>query len=144
MEEPDRVNEQIENYMSDSDINDSRTFESLKVWKKGRRLRNEIEDTTKNFPEEEEWRLKDQIIRSSRSVTANIAEGYGCYYFNENIKYCRKARGSLSETLDHLTVALDRDFMDKNQFDELRKKVLSLKRLLNGYIRYIKNLEKED
>ena len=51
------------------------TFETLDVWKKGRELRNKISKLTKSFPSEEKYRLKNQRIRASRSVTANIAEG---------------------------------------------------------------------
>jgi four helix bundle protein len=53
------------------------TFETLEVWKKGRELRKEISNLVKQFPLAEQFRLSDQMIRASRSVTANIAEGHG-------------------------------------------------------------------
>ncbi|MCK4563781.1 MAG: four helix bundle protein, partial [Verrucomicrobia bacterium] len=83
------------------------TFEELECYKLARKLRKEISRFCKTLPREEEYRLKDQIIRSSRSVTANIAEGYGRHHHRENMQFCRTARGSLTETLDHLIVALD-------------------------------------
>lgn len=70
------------------------TFETLEVWLKGRELRNKTSKLTKSFPSEEKYRLIDQMIRASRSITANIAEGYGRYHYQENIQYCRQARGS--------------------------------------------------
>jgi four helix bundle protein len=63
------------------------------------------------LPEAEKYNLTNQIIRSSRSVTANIAEGFGRYHFQENIQFCRQARGSLVETLDHLYCCLDETSM---------------------------------
>ena len=51
--------------------------------------------------------MVDQLIRATRSITANIAEGHGRYHFQENIQFCRQARGSLTETLDHLICAQD-------------------------------------
>lgn len=62
------------------------TFETLEVWKEARELRNEISKLTKKLPVNERFRLSDQMIRASRSVTANIAEGYGRYHFQENIQ----------------------------------------------------------
>lgn len=85
------------------------SFEDLLVWKKCRALRVSISNFCKTFPKNEEYRLKDQLIRSSRSITANIAEGYGRFHFRENIQYCRQASGSLYEVIDHLNCALDED-----------------------------------
>ena len=81
------------------------TFESLKVWEEARALRREISQLVKEFPDKEKYRLSDQMIRASRSITANIAEGHGRYHYQENIQFCRQARGSLFELLDHITVA---------------------------------------
>ncbi len=89
-----------------------RTFEDLEVWKLGRQLRKDISLLVKSFPVEEKYRLTDQIIRASRSVTNNIAEGYGRYHFQENIQFCRQSRGSLNEIIDHLIVAYDEKYID--------------------------------
>jgi four helix bundle protein len=77
-----------------------KTFETLECYKLGRELRKAVSKFCKTLPREEEYRLKDQIIRSSRSVTANISEGYGRHHHQENLQFCRTARGSLTETLD--------------------------------------------
>jgi four helix bundle protein len=115
------------------------TFETLEVWKMARELRKEIASLVKTFPQEEKFRLVDQIVRSSRSVTANIAEGYGRYHYQENIQYCRQARGSLFELLDHLCVALDEQFIPLNLFNDLKTKTFRVIKILNGYINHIKN-----
>ncbi|MEQ8881041.1 MAG: four helix bundle protein [Cyclobacteriaceae bacterium] len=52
------------------------SFEELETWKLARQFKNEIKELTNQFPEQEKFRLTDQIIRSSRSVCANIAEGF--------------------------------------------------------------------
>ena len=46
-------------------------FRDLEVWQKCRDIRNEIWELCKNLPKEESRRLSDQMIRSSRSSTAN-------------------------------------------------------------------------
>ena len=52
-------------------------FRDLEVWQQCRIIRAEIWNLCKNFPKEEKYRLSDQMIRSSRSSTDCIAEGYG-------------------------------------------------------------------
>ena len=52
-------------------------FEELIVWQKSRQLKNEIFILVRSFPPEEKYRLTDQVIRSSRSINAQIAEGHG-------------------------------------------------------------------
>ena len=115
------------------------TFETLEVWKAARELRKEVSSLAKTLPPVEQYRLADQMIRASRSVTANIAEGHGRYHYQENIQFCRQSRGSLYELLDHLTVALDENYVTKETFESLRGKLLNVVKLLNGYISYLKS-----
>ncbi len=115
----------------------------LEVWKKSRSFRNEISKLVKDFPGNEKYKLVDQIIRSSRSVTANIAEGHGRFHYQENIQFCRMARGSLLETFDHLTVALDEKYIQQDIFEELVSKNDELCKMMNGYINYLKKRKTE-
>jgi four helix bundle protein len=110
----------------------------LESWKCARELRQKISVLANHFPKEEKFRLKDQIIRSSRSVPANIAEGFGRYHYQENIQYCRMARGSLYETQEHLICALDEKYIQQTTFDELNDHILQCLKILNGYIAYLK------
>ncbi len=115
------------------------SFEELDVWKECRLLRIRISELSKTFPKNEEYRLKDQLIRASRSVTANIAEGFGRFHFQENIQFCRQARGSLSEIKDHLITALDENYIDKPALESFFVDVEKCTRMLNGYIGYLKS-----
>ncbi len=77
------------------------------------------------------------MIRASRSVTANIAEGHGRYHYQENIQFCRQARGSLFELIDHFTVALDEKYIDDKIYQNEKSTILEIIRILNGYIKYL-------
>jgi len=79
------------------------------------------------------------MIRASRSVTANIAEGYGRYHYQENIQYCRQARGSLYELVDHLSVAIDEEFINNDTYESTRLDIFEIIQMLNGYINYLKS-----
>jgi len=117
--------------------NTKSTFEDLDIWQFSRDFRKEISSLIRTFPSEEKYRLNDQLIRASRSVTANIAEGYGRYHYQENIQFCRQSRGSLYEIIDHLTVALDEGYISADQLEELKKKSFVIIRKLNAYIHYL-------
>ena len=114
-------------------------FRDLDVWKKCRDIRIMIWKLCKRFPAEEKFRLADQMIRASRSSTANIAEGYGRFHFQENIQFCRQSRGSLFELIDHLLVAEECEYIDSEEKEELIEHIISAIRLLNGYIKYLKS-----
>ncbi len=112
-------------------------FENLEVWKECRKFRKSVSLLVKRFPSEEKYRLTGQIIRSSRSITANIAEGDGRFHYQDNMKFCRQARGSLTETLEHLICALDEGYISETQFLDFREKYELCIKLLNGYIAYL-------
>lgn len=115
------------------------SFEDLNVYKKCRLFRIEISKVvSQHFPDHEKYSLSSQIIRSSRSVTANIAEGAGRYHFQENIQFCRTSRGSLTETLEHLIVAYDEKYIDADTLKRLKQLFEECLKLLNGYILYLK------
>jgi four helix bundle protein len=120
------------------------SFTELKVWQEARDLRKEIEEVANSFPSEEKYRLKDQIIRAARSITNNIAEGFGRYHYQENIQYCRQARGSLFEVLDHLIIAFENNFISKEIYDGFKGRFEIELKLLNGYIKYLKDKRTEE
>jgi four helix bundle protein len=121
--------------MKDKKYND---FRDLEVWQKSKELRQKIWELCKEFPKEEKFRLSDQMIRASRSATACIAEGYGRFHYQENIQFCRQARGSLYEQIDHLDVALDCSYINSDFAENLIRQIKTTIRILNGYIKYLK------
>ncbi len=90
------------------------------------------------MPPDEKYRLVDQMVRASRSATACIAEGYGRYHYQENIQFCRQARGSLYELIDHVGVATECQYLEKQKAEALINEIESAIKMLNGYIRYLK------
>ena len=118
-----------------------KSFTELEVWKKARALKNDIKELAQTFSSEEKFKLTDQIIRSSRSITATIAEGHGRYTFKDQLHFCIIARGSLSETYNHLIDAFDCNYINQELLNSFKYKIEEVERLLNGYITYLrKNL----
>lgn len=94
------------------------------------------------LPNEERFRLADQLIRAARSSTANIAEGYGRYHYLDNAKFCSNARGSSWEVLDHLITANDDELIADKHLEEGRELVNTAIKILNGYITYLQKASK--
>ena len=118
-------------------IKEINSFEDLEVWLQARKIQRAIRKITKRFPKIEQYRLADQMIRSSRSVARNIAEGYGRYHYQENIQFCRISRGSLNELKNDLITAHEEGFIEKNVLEKMEKEIELNNRLLNGYISYL-------
>jgi four helix bundle protein len=114
-------------------------FEGLEVWQKAHALMLFVHQRIAPcLPSEEKWDLAAQIRRSSKSIGANIAEGHGRFYFQDNVRFCYNARGSLAETIQHLMVARDLKYITSAMYDEGRALADQVYRLLNGYIAYLK------
>ena len=90
------------------------------------------------LPSEEKWNLGQQLRRSSLSVSANIAEGYGRFYYLDNVRFCYMARGSLEETLSHLVFAFEANFIPEELYKELEGEGEEIEKMLNAYIGYLK------
>ncbi|NLW48198.1 MAG: four helix bundle protein [Firmicutes bacterium] len=113
-------------------------FEDLIAWQKARLLAIEIQKIIKNPIFYKDFDLINQILRSSRSIMTNIAEGYGRYSFREYKHFLTIARGSLTETQNHLYIALDSEYINKEEFHNLYNLTIEVYRLINGLIAHLK------
>ncbi|WP_186754701.1 four helix bundle protein [Echinicola salinicaeni] len=118
------------------------SFEELEVWEKARDLRVFVSSMISDFPVEERFVLISQVKKSSRSIGNNIAEGFGRSHFEENIQFCRQARGALFETLDHMIVAYDEGWITLENLKGYREYHYDCLKLLNGYISSLKRNKK--
>jgi len=116
-----------------------RSLESLEAWRKSKEFSLRIyREVIPSLPPEEKWNLDQQLRRSSLSIPANIAEGYGRFYYQDNVRFCYIARGSLEETLSHLVIAHEMKFLPKPLFYSLEQDGEKLTQLINGHVGYLK------
>jgi four helix bundle protein len=113
-------------------------FENLELWKKVREFKNEVAKEARTWPSEERFKLTDQVIRSSRSINALLSEGHGRFTFPDQLHFCIQARGSLSETVNHLIDAFDEKYISEETLNYYKTKAKEIERLLNGYITYLR------
>ena len=114
-------------------------LETLEAWKKARTFVLVVyKEVLPLLPVEEKWSLNQQLRRSSQSVSANLAEGHGRFYYQDNVRFCYIARGSLTETYTHLLLAHDLGYIPDRLFEKLKRQTDELVRVINGYIAYLK------
>ena len=112
----------------------------LDVWKYSRELVKLVYLLTKTFPKEELYALTNQIKRSVVSVPSNIAEGIGRQSNKETIHFLHIAKGSLYEVETQLYLSYDLSYISEIELKNILEKVISNKKLLNGFINYYKKL----
>ena len=114
-------------------------FMSLKVWQKANSLEQEIGKLVKEFPSHEQYRIVDQLIRASRSIGANIAEGNTQLFVKKEIVHANIALGSAGECRNHLLTAYQNGYIHREQYDALDKKLIEIIKMLFGYIKGLKS-----
>ena len=108
-----------------------------------RSFKNDIRKLTLQFPQEEKFRLTDQLIRSSRSINSLITEGHGRFTYPDQIHYCIQTTGSLSETTNHLFDAFDEGYITDIVLVDFKKQGKEIERMLNGYIIFLRKKRDE-
>ena len=94
----------------------------LKVFQLAYKLAMEIFEVSKLFPKEEKYSLTDQIRRSSRSVAANIAEGFRKRQYPKMfVSKLADADGEATETQVWLDFARDCEYLPIAHYEELTK-----------------------
>jgi four helix bundle protein len=118
---------------------DDKGLETLQIWQRSLEFARLVcKDILPQLPPQEKWALVNQLRRSVQSIPANIAEGYGRFYFQESVRFCYIARGSLEETFSHLILANRLEYISDVTYKKLNTEVLELRRMLNGYIAFLK------
>jgi four helix bundle protein len=117
------------------------SYKNLEIWQEARTLSIMIHEMTLTLPRFEQFEQAQQIRRSSKSVRANIVEGYGRRrYKQEYIRFLIMAQASNDETIDHLdtlweTKSLTEEDLYKGLMNDLQK----LGRKINNYIKSVEN-----
>ena len=120
-------------------MSSSKGLDNLEVWQRSIQFAKQIyKEILPCLPAEEKWALTNQLRRASQSISANIAEGYGRYYYQEGVRFCYIARGSLEETYSLLKLAFELGYISKEIHNKISKQSREIQRMLNGYIAFLK------
>jgi len=114
-----------------------KNFYDLDAWKQAHILVVEVYRITENFPKEELYGIVSQLRRAVSSITANIAEGFARYHFEDKIRFYYQARGSAAEVQNFLLIARDLKIINDEICKKLGEKSKEVQKLINGLIRSI-------
>ena len=119
------------------------TYKDLLVWRKSHELAKEVLDICENLNGSVTAKeIAGQMIRSSTSVPANIAEGFGGRIGKEYLSFLFQARKSLTETDYWILLAAERGLIDRNRAEKLQPGYLELTKMLNAIIKKIGERER--
>ena len=114
---------------------DNILLENLEIYQ----LALEVGEIVWKTVEDWEWFAKktigSQFTRAADSISANIAEGYGRYFYKDRRVFCYYSRGSLLESKNWAIKALSRQLMTQQDYDTLIEKMKTLHHKLNIYIK---------
>jgi four helix bundle protein len=116
-------------------MDEIKNFTDLKTWQHHYQIVLEIYKITSSFPKDELFGLTSQLRRSSASITANIAEGFGRHHRKDKIRFYIHARGSNTESQNHIMLAKDLGLIHENIFQDLFDRLSEGRKLLNSLIR---------
>lgn len=111
-----------------------KSFTDLEVWQEAHKLVLMVYRLTKKFPKEELFSLTNQIRRAAVSITSNIAEGFSRQGYKEKLQFYYIALGSLTEIQNQLLIVRDLNYLNKTEFDDVVKQIISVHKLLNAFI----------
>ena len=117
-------------------------FEDILGWQKARQVTSAIYEITGEGVFAKDFGLRDQIRRSSVSIMANIAEGFGRKSDREFANFLNYAHGSVAETQSHLYVALDLNYLSQEQFDVVYRLLDETSRILMGFSKHLRGFAK--
>jgi len=114
------------------------SFEEIISWQKARELNKEIYYLTNNNNSfSKDFGLRDQIRKSSISISSNITEGFERETTKEFIRFLYIAKASAGEFRSQLYLAFDLKYIINEEFEKLKLKVNEVSKLISGLIKYL-------
>ena len=113
-------------------------FEDLEIWQKARALNQNIFRLISDTQLQKDFKLREQINGAAGSIMDNIAEGFERDGNKEFVQFLSIAKGSCGEVRSQLYRCYDREYIDQDQFNELKNQCSNLSRQINALMKYIK------
>ena len=126
-------------------------FEDIEAWQTARELAQQIYKVTAQGQFTRDYGLRDQVQRAAVSIMANIVHpvkyirwtisrgrGFDANSDDEFVRFLSYALRSVTEVQSHLYVAADQGYISKDEFTQLYDQGTEVKKLISGFIRYLK------
>jgi len=112
-------------------------FEELECWKEAREFVKLIYELTKKGKFRRDFELVSQLRRSAVSSMANIAEGFHRNSNRDFMKFLDYSRSSVAESVSHCYVALDQNYIDEKEMEQVKQQADIVWKRVNNFITYL-------
>lgn len=112
-------------------------FEELECWQKAREFVKLIYELTRKDKFRRDFELVSQLRRSAVSSMANISEGFHRKSNKDFMKFLDYSRSSIAETISHCYVALDQNYIDGKEMEEVKQQADVVWKKVNNFITYL-------
>ncbi|MGB0719816.1 MAG: four helix bundle protein [Bdellovibrionales bacterium] len=111
------------------------SFRDLNVYQKAYAISINIHKHSKSFPKDEQYGITNQLRRASRSICANIAEGFAKQRTSkaEFKRFLMIAVGSASEVLVWIDYCRDFEFIDERTHEIWKAEYEAISKMLNAF-----------
>ena len=113
-------------------------FEDIEAWQLARALANRIYDLTSGALFAKDYGLKDQVQRAAGSAMHNIAEGFDADSNPEFVRFLGYAKRSCTEVQSEMYLALDRNYVSKEDFDDVYRVAARTRSAIHAFMKYLK------
>jgi four helix bundle protein len=121
----------------------AKTFRELVAWQLAFELKSRIVILLQSGPASKNFKFRDQMADSARSIPANIAEGFGRFNPAEIARFVDIARGSLDETENHLRDGVDSKYFAAEDVGPLIRLVARCRIALNRWHTYLRSTKND-
>lgn len=115
-----------------------RDFRRLTVYQKAMAWIGEIREIVKSWRWEDKQVIGNQILRSSTSVAANLAESNSQLYFQKEISFINNAMGSAGESQMWLEEANNAGLIDQRTFENLDNEAIEIRKMMAAMIKKVR------
>ena len=118
------------------------TLEKLEVYNIAEKFSDNIWDIVIKWDYFNKDTIGKQLVKAADSISANIAEGYGRYFYKESKQFYFYSRGSIQETKSWLSKCLRRNLIEPEICEPLIKLCKKILIMLNAFIKFVANSQK--
>jgi four helix bundle protein len=112
-------------------------YEDLNAWQRAYEVALEVDRLTNESSFDKKWALKDQMLRSSLSISSNIAEGFGRKSKKDFARFLLIAMGSTEELRSQIRFARDTGLIKDSDFNSVHDKLLEIGKMITGLRKYL-------
>ena len=116
-----------------------KSFRHMPIWQSAIDIAEDIFKLTESLPKKEDYGLTSQIRRAELSISANIAEAYGRHHTSDKVNFYYFARGSVTETQNHIEYAKKVGYIKEDTAKELDKRLSQVYNDINKIVISLKN-----